>query len=215
MEIHRSITLFAALQSIAPLIGQSAWNVPEPVPIPTFCEFNQIESVIGKNADFWMLVLSGKKLSATYVKWEFVPGVPIKDGPQYTVHYIEAILPSSKSSFREQLVIQHSKNTLSSDYYIIINKIWKTILKHTKYPEQEITPSVMDGSIYYFGYQQKYYGRSYEPATGEAWLIKNIGLELMNYVKANPAEKPASLERIKRLIDESDLKYVSHTVSAP
>ncbi|WP_243295291.1 hypothetical protein [Geothrix mesophila] len=215
MEIHRSIALLAAVQSITPLISQSAWNFPEPVPISTFCELNQIESLIGKNADFWMLVLSGKKLSATYVTWEFVPDISTKDGPQFTVHYTEATLPRSKQSLRQQFVIQHSKNTLSPDYYTIINKIWKTILKHTKYPEQEITHSVMDGSIYYFGYQQKYYGMSYEPATGEAWLIKNIGLELMNYAKANPSEKPASLERIKRLIDESDLKDASHPVSAP
>ena len=202
-------TCFVAILIATPMLSQATLKFPEPVEIEASCDCNWIRTLIRNDADFWMILYpSFRNPAGVYVTKEIRSGTAPGEIVRYLAHFTEAKVAPPKIGQEKGSEPTHLTAELPTDVVGSLDAAWKAILRQTRYQDPPVKNGVIsvmvDGESFYFGYRHRYFGMNRSLVTDEAWLIQNLGMELMKYVKSLPQDRLASIERIHRLLTQVD-----------
>jgi len=213
---NRTLVLLLGLSGIPSLFAQSALEMKSSLkflePLSPCFEYAgpAIQSLVPRNADFWMLIDCHRSdLKAVYFTSEGEPS-------SYRIHFAIQQRDHQGKPLNQSSSVTHLIADIPTSLAGSIDRAWELALKHTRYQAPEgqdgMVLSMLHGDLYYFGYGHRYFGQNRGLVTGEALLIQNLGFELMKYSMAQLKDRVEILPRIEVKLKELEIEQSRFSV---
>jgi hypothetical protein len=113
-----------------------------------------------------------------------------------------AVQPRNANKKPEDVAVTFTTVEFSKPVALRLFKLWTRMLLRTHYPQHPSEILVTDGTFFEFGCTKigfgTLYGEAYFPNCGKSpTLLADLGLALMEYCKAAPAERPAVMKKVE------------------